>query len=335
MQDWPQVCGQPFLYAARPAGLLSFLVGMCMSDFRLPRTALLADAVLLLVTLLAAAGWLFSKQVLLAMPPLLFMGLRFTLSGGVLLALARWQGAVLSADGLRRCARGGSVLGIAMMFWICGLNLSSNLGVAAFISSMGVVLAPFVARLLLAAPLSRAAWGAMALAGLGMACMSLRGDGSVHHADWLLLASALGLATYLVVNSRDMARLPVLPATALQQLAAAVWCLAGSVLLESWQAVSLQHSWGWLAASVLLATCLRFVLQGWGQGRMPVAHSAFILLLEPVWTALLAAWWFGTGFVPQQWLGAALVLSALLLSRRKPPHPASLQSPAPCGKTGQ
>ncbi|SCK22892.1 DMT family transporter [Vogesella sp. LIG4] len=306
-----------------------------MAQARLPLTVSPADAVLLLVTLLAAAGWLFSKAVLQFMPPLLFMALRFGLSGLLLLALARSQGQVLPQHGLRSCARGGCLLGVAMMFWISGLQLSSNLGVAAFISSLGIVLAPFAARLLFAVPLSRAAWGAMLCAGLGMACMSLRGDGTVHAADWLLLLAAAGQAAYLAANSRDMARLPVLLAIALQLLVAALWCLAGSVLLESWQAVSLLQGWLPLAASVLLATCLRFVLQGWGQGRMPVARSAFILLLEPVWTALLAAWWFGTGFAPQQWLGAALVLAALLLSRRRPRRPSSLPPPVPCGRTGQ
>jgi drug/metabolite transporter (DMT)-like permease len=35
-----------------------------------------------------------------------------------------------------------------------------------------------------------------------------------------------------------------------------------------------------------------------------------------VWTALLAAWWYGSGFSWQQGSGAALVLLALLITRR-------------------
>ena len=101
----------------------------------------------------------------------------------------------------------------------------------------------------------------------------------------------------------------------------------------SWPA--LLASWHWLLASILLATCLRFLLQNWGQGKMPIARAAFILLLEPVWTALLASWWFGSVMTGLQWLGAGLILAAILVSRHKPRRPASLQSPVPAGKTGQ
>lgn len=288
-----------------------------MTQARLPQAVSTADGMLLLVTLLAACGWLFSKLALQGLPPLLFMAVRFLGSGLILLLLVRGRGQVLPPRGPRRCVRAGSLLGVVMMLWILGLQLSSNLGVAAFISSLGIVLAPFAARLLFATPLSGAAWGAMLLSALGMGCMSLRGDGTLHAADVLLLLAAVVQAAYLAVNGRDMVHLPVLPAIALQLLLAGVCCLAGSVLLESWQRLDWEVSMWPLLGSMLLATCLRYLLLGWGQGGTPVARAAFILMLEPVWTAMLAGWWYGTGFAPQQWLGAGLVLAALLLSRRK------------------
>ncbi|MDC7699676.1 DMT family transporter [Vogesella indigofera] len=294
-----------------------------------------ADAVLLLVTLLAATGWLFSKQVLQHLPPLLFMSLRFGVAGLLLLLLCRWRGALLPSRALRPALGCGLLFGVSMMLWIKGLQHSSNLGVAAFICSMGVVLAPFASRLLLGTQLSRAAWLSMALAGLGMACMSLRAGGGLHASDWLFLAFALCSAAYLSLNSHFMALVPALPATALQLLVVAVLCLLGSVLSEAWSLPALLASWHWLLASILLATCLRFLLQNWGQGKMPIARAAFILLLEPVWTALLASWWFGSVMTGLQWLGAGLILAAILVSRHKPRRPASLQSPVPAGKTGQ
>lgn len=168
-----------------------------------------------------------------------------------------------------------------------------------------------------------------------MACMSLRAGGGLHASDWLFLAFALCSAGYLSLNSHFMARVPALPATALQLLMVGAMCLLGSVPGETWSWPALLASGHWLLASILLATCLRFLLQNWGQGRMPIARAAFILLLEPVWTALLASWWFGSVMTGQQWLGAGLILAAILVSRHKPRRPASLQSPAPAGKTGQ
>lgn len=275
----------------------------------------LPESALLLVTLLAASGWLFSKAVLRDLPPLLFMAIRFGLSAMVLAGLVRrrqrWQPGVW-----RPALRGGLLLGLAMMCWVYGLSLSQHVGVAAFISSLGIVLAPFAARLWLGTALSRRAWLGMGVAMAGMACLSWRPGGALAAAEsWLLLAAA-GQAAYLAVNSRDMAAMPVLQATAWQLLVAGAACLAASALLERWQGLAWQACWPPLLGSVLLATCVRFVLQGWGQGRLGVAQASFILLLEPVWTALLAAWWYGSGFSLQQGSGAALVLLALLLTRR-------------------
>ena len=52
-----------------------------------------ADALLLLVTALAAGGWIFSKEALAGMPPLLFIGTRFLLAGLILLGFAHHSAA--------------------------------------------------------------------------------------------------------------------------------------------------------------------------------------------------------------------------------------------------
>jgi drug/metabolite transporter (DMT)-like permease len=48
--------------------------------------ALQSDLLLILVTLLAAAGWVFTKEALVGFTPLLFVGIRF-LSAGFLLGM--------------------------------------------------------------------------------------------------------------------------------------------------------------------------------------------------------------------------------------------------------
>ena len=44
-------------------------------------------------------------------------------------------------------------------------------------------------------------------------------------------------------------------------------------------------------------------------------HAAFIMTLEPVWTAILALVWLGERMRPQQVVGSALILCALVISR--------------------
>ena len=111
-----------------------------------------ADLLLLLVTLLAAISWMFSREAVLAMPPLLFMSLRFLLAASLLAMIAYPQLRRLNGRQLFRCARVGVVFGVAMSCWVMGLAMAEHVGEGAFLTSLGVVLVPVIARLVFAEP---------------------------------------------------------------------------------------------------------------------------------------------------------------------------------------
>ena len=48
-----------------------------------------SDLLLIVVTLFAAISWMFSKEAILLMPPLMFMAARFLIAGTVLAFFAR------------------------------------------------------------------------------------------------------------------------------------------------------------------------------------------------------------------------------------------------------
>jgi drug/metabolite transporter (DMT)-like permease len=70
-------------------------------------------------------------------------------------------------------------------------------------------------------------------------------------------------------------------------------------------------------ATALVATALAFVLQVSGQSRVPPSRAALLLLLEPVFAALLAAA-RGDALRPVQLGGAALILVAVGISEVVP-----------------
>ena len=69
------------------------------------------------------------------------------------------------------------------------------------------------------------------------------------------------------------------------------------------------------AGPEVLASSLRFFLQIKAQGMTTPSHAAVILMLEAVWTALFAAWWFGETMTALQLLGCSLIFMALLINR--------------------
>ena len=120
-----------------------------------------ADVLLVIVTLLAAISWMFSKEALSEMPPLLFIGSRFLIAG-LFLALLRPR----AIKGLNKkqwiaSAQVGVLFGLSMCLWIFGLFYSTNLGEGAFITSIAVIIVAPLSYLLFKAKVEKSNWIAL------------------------------------------------------------------------------------------------------------------------------------------------------------------------------
>jgi drug/metabolite transporter (DMT)-like permease len=141
-----------------------------------------ADLLLIIVTLLAAAGWIFSKEALQGLPPILFIGIRFLLAGSVLALLGQKSFSKLSAKGLKRSLMTGAVFAAAMVCWIMGLFNTKHIGEGAFITSTAVVLVPIMARWVFGEHPALSTWLALpiALTGLAFLSLDLSGNNGLH-----------------------------------------------------------------------------------------------------------------------------------------------------------
>ena len=283
-----------------------------MSEVRHP---LKADLLLVCATLVAAAGWIFSKESLAGLPPLLFVGVRFLLAGLVLMACSWPQLRLLDRAGWRGSLIVGALFTLAMVLWIKGLEHAIHLGEGAFISSLGAVLVPVVARLFFGEHPPRIAWVAMPVAMMGFACLSLEHGFRFEPGQWLFLAAALVFAVLINLNGRVVRTVSPLALSTVQVMMVGVLVLPLSALSEPWPAAVSTPVLGWVLASALIATTLRFFTQLYGQSLTTPSHASMILMLEPMWTAMLAAWWFGERMSGLQFVGCALIFSALVLSR--------------------
>ncbi|WP_020394574.1 DMT family transporter [Thiolinea disciformis] len=273
-----------------------------------------ADVYILSATLLASLGWIFSKEVLAGLSPLLFIGLRFLVAGFILLPFAWSALRALSSKDIQRLSSVGAMFALGMMLWIYGLAHSEHLGVGAFLNSLSVVLVPVVALAFGEKP-NRMIWLSLPLALLGMALLFLENHVALGVGEIAYLLGAVVFAVYFNLNSQAAYRLPLLALTALQLIVVGVITLTVSALLETWNFQQPIALWGWLALSILISTCGRFILQTKAQGLAPASHVGLIMSLEPVWVALLAAAWFGESMSAVQILGCCLIFGAVLLSR--------------------
>lgn len=273
-----------------------------------------ADLVLVLVTLLAAAGWIFSKEALAGLAPLMFIFIRFV-SAGVVVGAVGWKDvqAMSQAEWIR-ALRSGACFGMAIAFWIMGLKHGQHMGVGAFLTCLGVVMVPLVILLFGDRPPSTT-WVSLPLAAAGLGCLSLDGTFVFGFGELCYLAAACLFALTFVLTTRAAASIPAIALTSVQLTVVGLVALPLSLAFETWQLPGVLNIWLWVLASTLIATCLRFFLQTWAQGKTSSSSAALIMMLEPVWTAFLAAFWFGEQMTLMQMLGCGLIFTALLASR--------------------
>lgn len=261
----------------------------------------------------AAAGWFFSLYALKTLPTMFFMGWRFLAAGLILACFGLRPLLGLGRRDLWRSVLTGGAMCSSMMFWVAGLLVSDNLGVGAFICALGNIVAPLFGRALFGIPIIRVTWVAVMVATAGLACLSLKGGVGFSLADFYFLGTAITNSLYLNLNNRYASRIPVMPLAAIQLTVVGCLSLGVSGATETWPSVIGGEAVGWFLASVLFSTSLRFFLLVRGQKTAPISHTALIMNLEPVWTALLALLCLGTAIGGIQLLGCGLIFLALVL----------------------
>nr|BBJ03822.1 membrane protein [Marinobacter nauticus] len=292
-----------------------------------------SDLLLVVVTLLAAISWMFSKEAVLMMPPLMFMAARFLIAGGVLAVIALPALRRLDADQVKRSMGVGLVFGIAMSCWILGLFHGDSMGEGAFLTSLGVVIVPIIARVVFGESQPLSTWLAIPIAVAGLALLSLENGFRPDPGQLYFVVAAFIFALYFTLNTRaanqrtvtnkrgetiEKRKVPALPLTALALLTVGLVTLVESAISEPW-APTLNNPppilMVWVLASAVVGTAGRFLLQTYAQSLSVHSHGVVILVLEPVWVALFAAAWFGETMSALQLAGCGLIFMALLVNR--------------------
>ena len=275
------------------------------------RTPLL---LMVLVTLLAAAGWLFSKEAIRELPPAAFIGSRFLLAALLLLPLAWLREPPPTRAQLVRAAGCGTLLGASLLLWVTAISQSDALGSGAFIMSVATLMAPLAAWAAFRAKPGRHYWLTLPIAIAGLLLLSSSTHWGVSLSLFWFLAAATTLGIQLAVHRHFAQSITPTWLTCIQLAMTGLLGTLLSLLTEQWPEAGVSHGiWGWFAASVLIATTLRYWLLTHALSKMTTAHAALMMLLEPVWTLLLSTLFYNEPLGGAKLAGAGLVLGALVL----------------------
>ncbi|HGO5824212.1 TPA: DMT family transporter [Mannheimia haemolytica] len=274
------------------------------------------EIILFLVTFIAAAGWFFSKHALVGLPPIGFMGGRFILASLILLPFSYRELYRLDKVQVKYSAITGLTYGIYTIFWVLGLAFSTVFGEGAFLVSLAMLIAPLLSWLIFKHTPPKIFWLALSIALSGLYFLSAE-KGIFHFSlgSTIFLVSSVFGALDFVLNNQYAKQVPLFPLITIQLAMVGAVCSLYSYFMESWHFPIPTEVWLWFAASVLIATNLRFLMQTLGQKYCHIGTSALIMLLEPVWTLLLSVMLLGEQLSATKWLGCGLILIALIIYR--------------------
>ena len=161
----------------------------------------------------------------------------------------------------------------------------------------------------------------------------------------ILVALALGAALcfglyikLMEVRTRAAARLMTITATQILTVAAcaALWLLATEVPLAGGAAtdaylvnvfVSLKAELYNIAYLGVLCTAAIIALQTWGQRHSTANEAAVIYAFEPAAAAVFGFFWLGESMTARGWVGAALLISGMIVSQWNSERPAGALVP--------
>ncbi len=273
-----------------------------------------ADLTLLLVAILWGSAFAAQRVAGQLGSVFFFNGARFLLAGLILLPfglrkkIPRQQWPWMSAAGI--------ILFTAGALQQAGL-LTTTAGNAGFITSLYVVIVPFV---MLIGWRERPSWLAVIavlLAGLGAFLLSTGGGFKLGSGDVLELIGALFWSFHVVLLGKFAFKFDAISFSAGQLLIGSLLNFAAAGLFERTNIALPLPLLEAILYTAVVSLGLGYTLQIWGQRHTPPTDAAIILSLEFVF-AVLGAWLvLNERLSPIQILGCVIILAAVILSQAR------------------
>jgi drug/metabolite transporter (DMT)-like permease len=248
--------------------------------------------------------------------PIPFLAVRFLVAAGVLWPLARRRPRAPHErrDGLT----GGAALLLGYILQTIGLQYTSS-ATSAFITYLLVVFVPVLGLVLLGRRPHPVTLAGIAVAVVGLVLLTDPGGGGAEagfgKGELLTLGCAVAFAAHVVILGETAHRHDPIRLATVQVAVVGAGCAIPGLFLGGYGFPAPA-----LVAAItlaLVATALAFVLQVFGQRSVPPARAAILLLVEPVFAALLATF-TGDPLTAVQLAGAALILIAVLFCEVAP-----------------
>jgi drug/metabolite transporter (DMT)-like permease len=292
------------------------------------RRALLADAALLSVAVLWGLNFVVIKDAIADTGPMTYLLWRHVLAAIMLAAVMPRT----TLQTRRRDWLYGGVLGvflfIAFATQTIGLQWTTP-GKSGFITSLYIVMVPFLYWIVARRSPGWAQIGGAVLATIGLGLLSFQGGIGMSKGDLLTLVGALGFAAQIAATGffAPKTKPAVLALTQIVAAAALFVVITPFVEHVTWDFG--MQAWAAIVWTALSGTVFGFLVQAWAQKATTSTRAAVILGLEGLFAAVFGLL-FGLDVLSWRFVvGAALILAGVIVietlpGRRGEPNPADV-----------
>ena len=282
----------------------------------------LAELALIGVAAVWGVTFVMVQDAIETLPTMAFLAYRF-LSAALLVALVfRTRLAGLSRDGWRAGLLMGVFLTAGYIFQTIGLEYTtaSNVG---FITGLMVVITPILAAVFLRDRVGRVGWAAALVSAFGLYLLS--GSAGLNRGDGLTLLCAVAFAAHIIVTSRAARKHDAGALLVVQLGLCGVFCAIVAAIGGRLEVPEGGNVWSALIVTSVFASALAFFVQTYAQRVAPPSRTALILAAEPAFAGLFGYLLAGDRLSAVAWLGAGLIMAAILAvelaPRLRPPRP--------------
>lgn len=285
------------------------------------------EIALVLVTMLWGSTFLIIQIAMQHSGPLFFVGVRFTIAGGMALLLFRKHMAGITRREIGAGIAIGSALFLGYFLQTYGLQTISS-SQSAFITALYVPIVPLLQWAVLKKPPGVMSWVGVALAFTGLVLLAGPQAGALNFSagEAATLAGAAAIAAEIILIGLFAKSVDSRRVTAVQLLTAGLVSFAlMPVLGESVPA----FSWLWAGAAIGLglASAVIQLTMNWAQKSVSPTRATVIYAGEPVWGGIVGRL-AGDRLPALALLGAGLIVAGVLASEAKLPR-RKRQAPRP------
>jgi drug/metabolite transporter (DMT)-like permease len=285
-----------------------------------------ADLALVVAAFFFGTTFLVVQDAVEDADPVPFLAVRFLIGGAVLAVLGRGRAATPLE--MRHGVAAGVLLFVGYVLQTVGLQYTSP-STSAFITYLLVVFVPLISFAVLRRRPHPLTLVGLVLAVAGLVLLTGGADVAFGRGEVLTLGCAVAFAAHIVLLGETAGRHDPVRLTCIQVTFVGLACLAISVvtggLRMPWAAV------GAAAFTGVFATALAFFAMVWAQRVVSPSRAALILLLEPVFAALLS-WVTGEGLSGAALAGGVLILAAVMVAEVIPPWLTARAAPQEAGE---